>query len=94
MGVASLPVAMLLGGLLAASTAGAVSRTWPGNAPCAGTLQACIDASAAGDEVLIASAAEIDENITLNKSFALRAAPNQVARFAPGRSVTGRSPAT
>lgn len=77
-------------GLSVAGSAAAATRTWPGNAPCAGTLQACIDASAAGDEVLIATAAEIDENITLNKSFALRAAPNQVARFAPGRSVTGQ----
>lgn len=77
-------------GLIAAGTAMAANRTWPGNAPCAGTLQACIDASAAGDEVLIASPGEIDEDITLNKSFALRAAPNQVARFAPGRSVTGQ----
>lgn len=76
--------------LTCASLASAATRTWPGNPPCAGTLQACIDASAAGDEVLIATATEIDENITLNKSFALRAAPNQVARFAPGRSVTGQ----
>lgn len=80
--------------LIAAGATNAATRTWPGNAPCAGTLQACIDASAAGDEVLIATAAEIDENITLNKSFALRAAPNQVARFAPGRSVTGQVSST
>jgi hypothetical protein len=89
MGVPSLPVAIFLSGLLAASTAGAVSRTWPGNAPCAGTLQACIDASAAGDEVLIASSTEIDEAISLDKSLVLRAAPNRVARLAAGRSVTG-----
>jgi hypothetical protein len=76
--------------LTCAALASAATRTWPGNPPCAGTLQACIDASAAGDEVLIATTAEIDENITLNKSFALRAAPNQVARFAPGRSVIGQ----
>ena len=76
--------------LACASLASAATRTWPGNAPCAGSLQACIDASAAGDEVLIASTAEIDEEISLNKSFALRAAPNRVARFAPGRSVTGQ----
>ena len=74
----------------AAADARAATRTWPGNPPCAGTLQACIDASAAGDEVLIASSAEIDEDISLNRSFALRAAPNRVARFAPGRSVTGQ----
>ncbi len=89
MGVSRIHAAVLIGGLLAAGSSAAATRTWPGNAPCADTLQACIDASAAGDEVLIVSAAEIDEDVTLNKSFALRAAPNQVARFAPGRSVTG-----
>lgn len=74
--------------LSCASLASAATRTWPGAAPCNGTLQACIDASAAGDEVLIASSAAIDESIAINKSLALRAAPNRVARFAPGRNVT------
>jgi len=55
-------------GLSVAGSAAAATRTWPGNAPCAGTLQACIDASAAGDEVLIATATEIDENIDVDDS--------------------------
>ncbi|MCG6118130.1 MAG: hypothetical protein MEQ07_08035 [Aquimonas sp.] len=82
------PVFFLL--LLSSLAASAqVTRTWPGSAPCGATLQACIDGSAAGDTVLIAFAGEIDEDIGINKSFALRAAPNRTARFAAGRSVTG-----
>lgn len=82
-----LALLVLLSSSLAATAQS--TRTWPGAAPCNGSLQACIDASAAGDTVLIASSAEIDEEIGLNKSLALRAAPNRVARFAAGRSVTG-----
>lgn len=82
-------IVFLLLGLLAWPAAAQVTRTWPGAAPCNTTLQACINGSAAGDIVLIATNAEIDENISLNKSLHLRAAPNRVARFAQGRRIEG-----
>lgn len=74
--------------LVQAQAAYAVTRVWPGAAPCNGTLQACIDASAAGDQVHIATAAVIDEHLQVNKSLTVRAAPGRIARFAPGRNVT------
>lgn len=84
--------AVLLLGLLATPAAAQTTRTWPGAAPCNTSLQACIGGSASGDTVLIASAAEIDEDIVLNKSLHLRAAPNRVARFAEGRRIEGFLP--
>ena len=48
---------------------------WPGHAPCDGTLQACIDAALAGDEVQIATNDSIAEDISFAKSLTLRAAP-------------------
>lgn len=63
----------LLAGLLWSSVASAA--TWPGPAPCDATLQACIDATAAGDTVTVASSAVIDESLFINKPLALLAAP-------------------
>src|SRR5687768_6380772 len=45
--------------------------TWPGPAPCNTTLQACIEATAAGDTVNVASSAVIDESLFINKPLAL-----------------------
>ncbi len=75
--------------LLAGNPVMAETRTWPGASPCNATLQACIDASASGDIVLVASDAAINEDITLSQSLSLIAAPGRIARFAPGRDVTG-----
>lgn len=67
---------LLFAVLSAASTAQAITRSWPSAAaPCNTTLQACVNASAAGDTVLVASTTVIAESIFINKPFVLRAAP-------------------
>ncbi|NEZ04936.1 right-handed parallel beta-helix repeat-containing protein [Wenzhouxiangella sp. XN201] len=48
--------------------------TYPGGAPCQGTLQACIDGAAAGDTVELATHASIMEDLQIAKSLTLRAA--------------------
>ena len=53
--------------------------SWPGQAPCNTTLQACIDAVLAGDEVQIAKNGSVSESISFAKSLALRPASG----FAP-----------
>ncbi|AKS41860.1 DUF7452 domain-containing protein [Wenzhouxiangella marina] len=70
------------------SEAAGVTRTWPGAAPCNGTLQACIDASANDDTVLVASNGPIDETLTINKRLNLHRAPGFLPRFSEGRSIT------
>lgn len=57
------------------SLAGAATLTWPGAAPCDGSLQACIDAATPADTVQIARNTPIDEAILITKSLQLRAAP-------------------
>ena len=47
--------ALLLAVLSAAPLHAATTHTWPGAAPCAGTLQACIDAASDGDRIEIAT---------------------------------------
>ncbi len=75
--------------LLATSPAMAVLRTWPGSAPCNGTLQACIDGAANGDFIDIATANPIDENLNLyERSLSLRAAPGFAPNLAPGRWIS------
>jgi hypothetical protein len=63
------------------------AATWPGTAPCNGTLQACIDAQPAGAEVIVDTGATIDEQIVFSKSLSLRGANGRTPRFAPGRGV-------
>src|SRR5690606_14582850 len=82
-----LPFSLVGLGLLLVNPALAATRTWPGAAPCDATLQACIEASASGDIVLIASDIAINEDITLSQSLSLLAAPGRIARFAAGRGV-------
>lgn len=48
--------------------------TYPGDAPCGGTLQACIDGAAAGDTVELATNGSITEDLEIGKSLTLRAA--------------------
>ncbi|MFN7784075.1 MAG: choice-of-anchor Q domain-containing protein [Lysobacterales bacterium] len=84
--------------LLAAPLAPAATLTWPspsGLGPCAGTLQACVNAAAAGDTVLIGADepllpdayTAINEPITIGKSLTLAAAPGIDAVFGPGFNV-------
>ena len=69
---------LALPGLAAATT-----RTWPGAAPCAGTLQACVDGASDGDRIEIASNAPIAEDISLyNRSLSLVAAAGYAPNFA------------
>ena len=50
---------------------GAAVLTYPGLAPCATTLQACINGAASGDEIQIATNNRINENLTLSKDITL-----------------------
>jgi len=60
---------------LLAVPATAATLTWPGAAPCAGTLQACIDAAADGDRIEIATETPITSDIMLtDRSLTLTAA--------------------
>jgi hypothetical protein len=69
----------------------AVVRTWPGTAPCAGTLQACVDASAASDTVQIVTNTPITENVFLSRSITLEGGEGFSAQMADGRSIEGFS---
>lgn len=61
--------------LAATAPAAATTRAWPGSAPCATTLQACIAGADAGDVVEIASNGPITESLEIfGKSLTLRAA--------------------
>jgi hypothetical protein len=83
----------ILGGLLVlvafafGSEAQSATRTYPGVAPCDTTLQACIAGATSGDEIEIATAGPIDENLSVAKSLTLRPASG----FAP---VIGGGPTT
>ena len=77
---------------LAFRFAAAATVLWPG-ATCTSTLQACVDASANGDVIGIATNAPIDEDLDLGgRSVSLGAAVTLTAtyqpRFAPGRSIS------
>ena len=63
---------VMLWALAAASGAAATEYTWPGSAPCDGTLQACIDAVASGDIIDLAPAGPINESLNVAKSLTLR----------------------
>lgn len=70
---------------------GFIPETWPQAAgPCAGTLQACVDAAANGTRIEISSEAPIDETLHIrDRSLWLAAAPGEQPRFAPGRRIVG-----
>lgn len=74
---------------LIAPAAEAANRTWPGAAPCAATLQACVDGSAAGDTVQVAQNSVIDESIVVNKPLTLRAALGYRPILEAGRVISG-----
>lgn len=80
------------------ASAQAAALTWPGTGGCAGTLQACVNASASGDQISIATNTPIDENLDLGAhSLSLLPATTLVAtyqpRFSPGRSIQALAPA-
>ena len=90
----------LLATLLMLAAPGALAATvvWPalsGGGACAGTLQACVDAAAAGDTVLIGvdeaflpnAYTAINESVTIRKSLVLAAQPGIDAVFGPGFNV-------
>ena len=74
---------------LATAPAHAAQLTWPGAAPCNLTLQECIDASTAGDMVLVASDTPIAATILVNKPLTLRAAPGYRPVVADGFAIGG-----
>ena len=78
-------IAPLILSLLVAP-ADAATRIWPGVAPCAGTLQACIDAAADGDRIEIATDTAITSNILLtNRRLTLTAADGYSPLFQDNR---------
>lgn len=75
--------------ILSSAPAQALTRSWPGAAPCAGTLQACIAASASGDRIEIVTNGPIDESISvLDKSLDVVAANGYRPQFANNRNVS------
>jgi hypothetical protein len=74
----------------ATALASASTLTWPGSPGCTGTLQACVEASGAGDTIEIATDAPVDENLSLgDRSLALTSAPYHHASLADGRAIDG-----
>jgi hypothetical protein len=68
--------------LLLPTLASATTRLWPGAAPCAGTLQACVDGATDGDRIEIATPTPIAEDISLyNRSLTLTAAEGYSPSF-------------
>lgn len=80
--------------------ASATPHNWPdaASAHCATTLQTCIDNTIASDTVSVnpgsgaSDVVQIDEDITINHSLTLNAAPGIDAVFAKGRNITVTSP--
>lgn len=64
----------------------AALRTWP-SATCSTTLQACIDGSVSGDELVIDTLATINEDLTLTKTLDLHTA-GYSATLGGGRGLT------
>ncbi|WP_376695648.1 DUF7452 domain-containing protein [Wenzhouxiangella sp. EGI_FJ10305] len=73
--------AILLTALAFGAAAQAAVLTWPGAAPCDGTLQSCVFTAGPGDVVRIA-ANDVEESISvINKSLTLEAAAGYLPRF-------------
>jgi len=71
--------------MLLPTFAAATTRTWPGVAPCAGTLQACVTGAVNGDRIEIATAAPIAEDISLyDRSLTVTAANGFAPAFGNG----------
>jgi len=79
--------------VLLPTLASATTRTWPGAAPCAGTLQACVDGATNGDRIEIATATPIAEDISLyNRSLTLTAADGYAPAFGTSHWLSITSP--
>jgi hypothetical protein len=61
--------------------------TWPGAPPCAGTLQACLDAAVPGSVLEIATDGPIDESPHFAKELTLRAAAGSTPVFSAGHTL-------
>jgi len=79
---------------LAAPIAARAQVIYPGPNPCDGTLQACIDATPAGETIQIATNGPIAESISFEKSLTLEAADGFLPVFGAGASVFAGTPAT
>jgi hypothetical protein len=92
---ASLRSTLAVATLAGASFASASTLTWPGSPGCTGTLQACIEASGAGDTIEIATDTPVDENLSLgDRSLTLTSAAYHHASLAAGRSIDGTTSAS
>jgi hypothetical protein len=70
---------------MAVTIGSATAETWPGPAPCNGTLQACVDAVASEATIAIATNGPIAESVTVNDKFlTIEAAPGFVPVFTSG----------
>lgn len=77
-------VVVALVAVAAAAPAARGQTTWPGVAPCDGTLQACIAAAASGDVIEVATDGPIAESVEIfGKSLTLRAAAGFTPVFTP-----------
>ena len=74
-------VLAITAGLACLPTLGA-ALTYPGAAPCAGTLQACIDGAASGDEIELAFSTSNGESLDIRKSVTLRPAAGHTPTIA------------
>ena len=62
---------------------------WPNaSAPCNGTLQACIDASAVGELIEVQTNGEINENISTSTALSLVVGTGYLPFFSEGNSIT------
>lgn len=78
---------LLSSGLAFVLASTAAAATWPGAAPCDGTLQACIDASAPGEVIEIATDGPIGEDIQITASLTLKPAAGFAPAFADDMGV-------
>jgi hypothetical protein len=91
---ASIRFFFIVAALAAAPLAAATTLTWPGSPGCTGTLQACVEASGAGDTIEIATDTPVDESLSFgDRSLTLTSAPYHHASLAPGRSIDGTTSA-
>lgn len=68
--------------------ASATLRSWPGAAPCNGTLNACITAAANDDVIEIVTNGPIDEAVAVNKPLSLVAGAGYRPELAAGRGIS------
>jgi hypothetical protein len=67
--------------------AAATLRTWPGPAPCDGTLNECITAASNDDIIEIVTDEPIDEDVAVNKPLSLMAGPGYRPALAAGKGI-------